>query len=539
MSDARESLTPVQQKLILSALVALMIGLGYWWYTTLEWEEKEIDLGYSKEARQNNFLAAQIFLRKQGVQATTVKNLSLLDTHSWRNLNLGAQDTIVIINGYKTLTQERYDSLYEWVENGGTLITSTQNPFIGTHTSEEDLLLNDFNIEIEPEKVDQDTRDFLEKLADGFDEEDKSDSESDDEKSDAENSDEDGSDNEKDPATGKTSTDKATDEKAVADKSDDKTDAGSSNNESSNRKDKRDGKEESKKEEKPENYYRCTLDETPTPITFASEEKPLNFDFSHRRQFIYYDYIAHEQDADEDTDQSETPTDEGLGTNVDAGENEAVTTEETDEEDYHYDEKREHLLYFDIGAGSVTITSDNTIWANQRIDCHDHAYGLWQLVNPDGRVWFLINQDAPSLATILWRNASYGVVAGIIALALWLWSLSVRFGPVLVVEQSGRRSLAEHIYASAMLLWRKQQHPQLLNLLRKEILERLDEQYPNLDQASGDQRLEFLQQLTGIAQIDIKQALIADGLHHPQEFAAAIAHLQTILKQLSGNNFSK
>jgi uncharacterized membrane protein YccC len=87
------------------------------------------------------------------------------------------------------------------------------------------------------------------------------------------------------------------------------------------------------------------------------------------------------------------------------------------------------------------------------------------------------------------------------------------------------------------LLWRKQQHPQLLNILRKEILESLDEQHPNLDQASGEQRLEFLHQLTGIAQADIKQALFADGLHHPQEFAAAIAHLQTIRKQLSGSNY--
>lgn len=495
MSDPKESLTTVQRWLILSALAAVVAGLGYWWYTTLEWEEKEIDLGYSKEARQNDFLAAEIFLRKQGVQATTIKNLSLLDTHSWRNLGLGAQDTIVIINGYKTLTQERYDSLYEWVENGGTLITSTQNPFIGTHTSEEDLLLNDFNIELEPEKVDQDTRDFLERLADGFDEaDDESDSESDNEKNDEGKSDE------------KESGNKETDnEKSVSKKT------------NSDAKDKT-------KEEKPENHYRCALKETPTPIKFASEEKPLNFDFSRRSQFIYYDYVAHDEDTDEGTDQSGTPTDEDIDTSVEA--------EETDEEDYHYDERREHLLYFDIGEGSVTITSDNTIWANQRIDCHDHAYGLWRLVNPDGRVWFLINQDAPSLAAILWRNASYGVIAGIVALALWLWALSVRFGPILVVEQSGRRSLAEHIYASAMLLWRKQQHPQLLNILRKEIFERIEEQHPNLDQPSGDQRLEFLHQLTGIAKADIKQALFADGLHHPQEFAAAIAHLQTIRKQL-------
>lgn len=512
MSDAKESLTRLQRGLIIGALAAVLAGLGYWWYTTLEWEENEIDLGYSKEARQNDFLAAEIFLRKQGVQATTVKNLSLLDKHSWRNLKLGAQDTIVIINGYKTLTQERYDSLYEWVEAGGTLITSTQNPFIGTHTSEEDLLLNDFNIELEPEEADADTRDLLERLADGFDEEDESDGESTDEENADKKSDEQASDAKQDESADKT----------VADKSDD-INASDKNT-------------KNKKDEKPENYYRCSLKETPTAVEFADEEKPLNFDFSRRSQFIYYDYIAHD-DAKEDTKSGETPTDQDLAVG-DAQETESVAEEETDaEEDYHYDEKREHLLYFDIGAGSVTITSDNTIWANQRIDCHDHAYGLWRLVNPDGRVWFLINQDAPSLASILWRNASYGVIAGMIALVLWLWALSVRFGPVLVIEQSSRRSLAEHIYASAMLLWRKQQHPQLLNILRKEILERLDEQHPNLDQASGEQRLEFLQQLTGIAQTDIKQALFADGLHHPQEFAAAIAHLQTIRKQLSGSNY--
>lgn len=537
MSDTEKSLTPVQRWLILSALAAVVAGLGYWWYTTLEWEEKEIDLGYSKEARQNDFLAAEIFLHKQGIQATTVKNLSLLDKHSWRNLNLGAQDTIVIINGYKTLTQERYDSLYEWVENGGTLITSTQNPFIGTHTSEEDVLLSDFNIELEPEKVDQDTRDLFEKLADGFDDadeeedgsEDSDDKESDDQQATSENTSAD------DVSPDEKTTDKSVTEQSNKDQSNKKGDE-----KNSSKKDKSDEKGKTKKEDKPENHFRCSLKETPTPITFASEEKPLNFDFSRRSPFIYYDYIAHDEDyaEQENKDSDETPTIEGNA--IDAEETESIEQTEVrndDEEDYHYDEKREHLLYFDIGAGSVTITSDNTIWANQRIDCHDHAYGLWQLVNPDGRVWFLINQDAPSLATILWRNASYGVIAGIIALVLWLWALSVRFGPVLVVEQSGRRSLAEHIYASAMLLWRKQQHPQLLNLLRREIFERLEEQHPNLDQPSGDQRLEFLHQLTGITQADIKQALFADGLHHPQEFAAAIAHLQTIWKQLSGNSF--
>lgn len=514
MSNAAKPLTPLQRRLIIGVLAAILIGLGYWWYTTLEWEEKEMDLGYSKEAQQNDFLAAEIFLRKHGIQATAVKNLSLLDTHSWRNIKLGTNDTLVIINGYKTLNEERYDALHEWVTNGGTLITSTQNPFVGAHTGEEDVLLNDFNIEAAPEETESDKRDLFEKLADGFDE-------TDDESTADENTVDENLED-------KNAEDKKTDN--VEAEENEKTDS-PANNTSANQSEK-----ENKEDEKPENYYRCALNKTPTPIEFGSEEKPLNFDFSHRSPFTYYRYVAHNEPAElDDSNENETPEGE-------SNEDEIAGTSEDDnevEEDYHYDEERKHLLYFDIGEGSVTITSDNYIWSNQRIDCHDHAYGLWQLVNSSGRVWFLVNQDAPSLAAILWRNASYGVIAGISALILWLWASSLRFGPLLVVEQSGRRSLAEHIYASAMLLWRKQQHPQLLNVLRAEIIERLNKQYPNLDKTATEQRIELLHQLTGISPADIKQALFAEDLHHPQKFATAIAHLQSIWKQLSLSNLSQ
>lgn len=450
MSNVSQPLTGMQRKLIIGALIAVFIGLGYWWYTTLEWEEKEIDLGYSKEAKQNDFLAAEIFLRKQGVRATSIKNMRLLDQHSWRNLKLGERDTIVLINSYKTLTWERYSALYDWVENGGTLITSTQNPFVGAHTDEEDVLLQDFNISLEPEKIDPDTRDLFERFADDLDD---------------------------------SKEDESKEEESA----------------------------EKKEEDKPENYYRCALDETPTSVTFAAEEKSLDFDFSRSRPFLFEDGAS---------------SDEELTDN----ENEATEHEETK------NKNREHLLYFEIGNGSITITSDNMIWSNQRIDCHDHAYGLWRLINPDGRVWFLVNQDAPSLAVLLWRNAKYGVIAGFVALLLWLWAKSLRFGPTFRIEQNGRRSLAEHIYASAMLLWRKNEHPQLLDIMRKDILARLDEHHPNLLQATREERAVFLQELTGIAAADIQQALFSVALRNPQDFATAIAQLQTIRKHLHGSH---
>lgn len=439
-----------QKPLLIAALLTVLGIFFLWIYKNISWEEIEIDRGYSKEALKNNFLAAELFLKQQGVNATSAKNLILLDNFTWRNIPLSDKDTIILINGHKTLSQTRYDNLMEWVQNGGTLIASTQNPFIGDHTDAQDLLLNDFGIEIAPDPKDSDKRSTLEKFADELDKLNKQDK---------------------------------TNEQDANDNSAPEEGTKNENTKSSNNADK--------KITKLKESQLCNREETPTPINFYGEETPLEFDFSQKPAFHYY----------------ENPDEE----------NEPRIT---------------HMIYFDVGEGSVVVTSDNSIWTNRRIDCHDHAYGLWRLINTQGRVWFLINQDAPSLWEILWRAAAYGVIAALAALCLWLWAQYQRFGPVLVYEQPGRRSLAEHVYASAMLLWRKQQHPQLVTLLRSDIIERLNQYHPHIAQALPNEQLIYLQQLTNIPTNELNQALFAEDLFHPQAFTTAVACLQKIRKAL-------
>lgn len=493
----------LRQIIILLAFAAVVIaGLIYWAISNFRWEEKEIDLGYSSEAKRNDFLAAEIFLRKHGVQATSVKNLSLLDDHRWRNIPLGQDDTIVLINANKTLTQERYERLYEWIENGGTLITSTQNPFIGSHTDEEDLLLRDFGITPAADHA----PDLAQSLFDAFDNKDDEDEEQ-------EESEEDSTE----------ATDSQNAEQLPKQEVEENTKQESTtqeNKEEAKQNDKKSTTKKTKKEDKPENYYRCSLGDEPSEVEFADEEKPLHFDFSRYDPFFY---------QDEDYDESETTVEDEIFAEDEANTAEASTEENNESTD---DSETSHMVYFEVGVGGITITSDNTIWSNRRIDCHDHAYALWSLANHNGRVWFLSNQDAPSLAAILWSNAPYGVLAALLALLLWLWAKSQRFGPIFVNKEIARRSLAEHIFASAMLLWRNQQHPQLLTLLRQQIFTRLVQQHPQLAQADKQQRSEFLQELTGIDLAAIQRALYAEDLHQPQDFANAIAHLQTIRKQL-------
>lgn len=452
--------SPRQRLLFMVMAIIAIAGFAYWLSQNLRWEETETDQGYSSAAKKNPFLAAEIFLRKHGVQATTVKNLSLLDTHRWRNLTLQPNDTIILINANKTLTQDRYDRLYEWLAHGGTLITAPQNPYIGSHTREQDLLLQDFNITPGETRFEQ-KQEFS-----AFD-------------SDEKNTDEQSA-----------SDDKQKNNDQADDEADEETDESKKANEEA--------------DEKPENYYRCNLDEEPTEIEFADNEF-LQFDFSSESPFFYQDNSVSDSDIS-DSDESDS--------------NQATNS------------KTEHMLSFTVDNGRLSITSDTGIWSNRRIDCHDHAYALWRITNHNGRVWFLINQDAPSLTALLWQNAPFGVLAAVLALLLWLWAKSQRFGPIFERKEIARRSLTEHIYASAMLLWRNQQHGYLLTRLRQQLIAHLLVQHPQVTVLDNTGRVTFLHELTGMNHDLIERTLYADDLQNPQDFADAIAHLQTIRKQL-------
>lgn len=190
------------------------------------------------------------------------------------------------------------------------------------------------------------------------------------------------------------------------------------------------------------------------------------------------------------------------------------------------------LAGFDWGLGQIFINADNTLWTNHRIHCHDHAYLLWRLVNPEGKVWFLINQEAPSLWTVLWQASPIGVLTGVAALLLWLWASAVRFGPLLTRSETARRSLADHLHASAILLWRRRNHPYLITQLRENLLQQIQLHCPAFTDWSPSDQVAYLHQLTHINPTVLDHALFSQQITSPQDFTATLASLQTLRKKL-------
>lgn len=123
--------------LIGGALVALA-ALLVW---RLEWVEKEIDLGPTTAAKRNPFLASQRLLEQHDIPYQAKQGFSGLEEMRLQDDKIGGNDTLLLVNTYQNLHERQVESLWRWVENGGRLIVSLENPYIGSGEHLRDPLL--------------------------------------------------------------------------------------------------------------------------------------------------------------------------------------------------------------------------------------------------------------------------------------------------------------------------------------------------------------------------------------------------------------
>jgi hypothetical protein len=104
-------------------LVAIALPVAAFFFL-FEPVEEEIDTGYSKQARQNQFLAAQRFLRELGVASATIRGMDKVN-------NLPAQHNVLFATYSHRFEQSvTREHLLAWIKQGGHLILELR-PYIG------------------------------------------------------------------------------------------------------------------------------------------------------------------------------------------------------------------------------------------------------------------------------------------------------------------------------------------------------------------------------------------------------------------------
>lgn len=122
-------------------LLACLLGAGafYAWHTAIPYDEV-VDRGPSPQARQNLYLAAEYFLREQGLTVAHANNLERLAELPPKG------NSLLLLGERSNMTQRQVDQLMDWAKSGGHLLVVAEALWDEETGKSGDVLLDRLNI---------------------------------------------------------------------------------------------------------------------------------------------------------------------------------------------------------------------------------------------------------------------------------------------------------------------------------------------------------------------------------------------------------
>ncbi|HKO89166.1 MAG TPA: DUF4350 domain-containing protein [Burkholderiales bacterium] len=195
-----------------------------------------------------------------------------------------------------------------------------------------------------------------------------------------------------------------------------------------------------------------------------------------------------------------------------------------------------HVLHFPFGDGHVTVLNSMWFLTNGGIGKYDHAEflaGLVRLAPQSKSIAFFNQPEDLSIWDWLLENAWAVLLTGALALALWLWQIVPRFGPIATDPQRERRSLLEHLRACGRFEWAaKGGRPKLVESAREVAWRRVCRAHPELALMSAEEARSYLAQIFGLPPEDIRRLTVGTGAPNENDFIRSMQVFQHIHEHL-------
>lgn len=189
------------------------------------------------------------------------------------------------------------------------------------------------------------------------------------------------------------------------------------------------------------------------------------------------------------------------------------------------------LRFYQVGKGKIVVMPQN-IFTHHSLQRDDNAQLLLDLLSltPDGKQFTIIkNLKAMHWPELVWKYFSLAVISLGLLIILWTWRNARRFGAILPEPNLERRSLLEHIDASARWAWTTAIGRQnLLDAARAACKESLRRRAPELLRLNTT---ELIQELASQSSLDaqaLANAWLDSAAAHPLQFTKQIQLLQRL-----------
>lgn len=161
------------------------------------------------------------------------------------------------------------------------------------------------------------------------------------------------------------------------------------------------------------------------------------------------------------------------------------------------------LLQFKIGQGYISLAGSLSFMTNSMIGEKNNAALFWYVTTMDNRkgdVLFIKRYEYKSFWEILVQYTWMFLISLFILLVFLIWKSGMRFGPVISVTDTVRRSVIEHVYASGQFLWNRKHGTILLDALVLAVKYKIKTKVLNWDMLSAFDQLKLLKQRTELGE---------------------------------------
>jgi hypothetical protein len=188
------------------------------------------------------------------------------------------------------------------------------------------------------------------------------------------------------------------------------------------------------------------------------------------------------------------------------------------------------LASLEHGEGTLTVASSLGFARNGLIGDADNAEFFWHLLQlaPAQELVVFLRQERLSLWGFLRQHATPVLLATAALLALWLWHIGPRFGPVAPDAPPARRRLLDHLRASGRFYWAKGLRSRLVVAARDAALHHVARAHPDFAFASPADRIAHVSSLVSISADEAERFLRAAGAASGAEFIQLMHTAQQI-----------
>ena len=187
------------------------------------------------------------------------------------------------------------------------------------------------------------------------------------------------------------------------------------------------------------------------------------------------------------------------------------------------------------GRGTITVINGSPFATTRLLDKEsDHAQlfvAATQLRRGDS-VYFVSENESPSLLALVWRYGAPVVCLAAAWLALALWRGGVRFGPRIPEREAARRSLAEQIRGTAQFALRFGGGESLYEATLRAFTAAAKKRIPGFAALDSDGRATVVARMTGLDATALAAAITAVDFRRVNELRSTVALLEAARRQL-------